>query len=67
MILFQYPFLERISSHCGGCWTTNDRNLQFQADAILFDNTRFRKAQELHDLPDFKRRNTETQYVNTRI
>ena len=59
---FQLPFLERLPSSCGGCWTSNDRNREFNADAILFDNTRYKKARLQHDLPNFENRNTDSQY-----
>lgn len=44
---FERPFLEKMPEKCGGCWTSNDRHKQFSADAIMFDNTRYKNAKSL--------------------
>ena len=46
---FDVPFLERLPTKCGGCWTTNNRQQEFSADGILFDNTRYKAAKSRKD------------------
>ena len=54
---------------CGGCWFTHEKHLEHEANAIIFDQTRYRNAKygkgkgwKKEKLPDFKNRNTESQY-----
>ncbi|CAG5086938.1 Oidioi.mRNA.OKI2018_I69.PAR.g11410.t1.cds [Oikopleura dioica] len=58
------PRLQKISKHCGGCWLTNDKHVEYTADAIIFDHTRYRKNLEVETgvMPDFVNRNTDSQY-----
>ena len=39
---------QTFESQCGGCWTSNDRHKQYTADAIMFDNTRYKNARKLN-------------------
>jgi len=59
---FEKPFLNKIPEKCGGCWLTNDRNFEYEADGIMFDNTRYKNAIRAKDLPDFNNRNLDSQY-----
>ena len=45
---FGLPYLQKMPESCGGCWTTNNRNKEFVADGIMFDNTRFKNARKLN-------------------
>ena len=49
---------------CGGCWFTHEKHLEHEANAIIFDQTRYKVAKynNYQTLPDFENRNTESQY-----
>ena len=39
------PWMRHTNGECGGCYFTNDRDLEKSVDSIIFDNTRFLKIQ----------------------
>lgn len=68
----RHPWMTKSNSGCGGCYFTNNRDLEKSADALLIDNTRFLTVARGHKandtiykngIPDTQNRNQDQYWV----
>lgn len=60
-----HPWMRKLPDKCGGCWLTNDRSIEKEANSILIDNTRYVQHSHKGDDsgPDMMNRNPDQYWV----
>lgn len=60
-----HTWMKKLPQQCGGCWQTNNRNMEKTADALLvtLKYVKHSQEEEMSDIPDMENRNPNQYWI----